>query len=69
MLPTFKLATHGKPAPFACDGPVRLFFEPNPFLGSGIREVAVERCMECGAILVAQGILSEPRLVEDDDGG
>ena len=66
-LPPVLYATHSKPAPFACDGPLRLSVESNPFLGK-IRAVVVERCLECGAILHAQGVLPEPELVEDDDG-
>ena len=64
-LPPVLYATHGKPAPFACDGPLRLNVETTAS-GGAIRAVVVERCLECGAILHAQGILPEPELMQDD---
>ena len=60
-LPAFKIATHEKPAPFACDGVLRLAIELNPFLGLA-KEVVTERCLECGEILHAQPVAPEPEL-------
>jgi hypothetical protein len=61
-LPAFKIATHGKPAPFACDGVLRLTIEDNPFRANIHEAIVAVRCLECGEILDARGVLPEPRL-------
>lgn len=60
-LPEFKIATHDKPAPFACNGVLRLAIELNPFRGMA-KEVVTERCLECGDLLHAQLVAPEPEL-------
>jgi hypothetical protein len=67
QLPAFRIATHGKPAPFACDGVLRLSIEANPFRANQHPAVIGIRCLECGEILSAWGVLPEPRLVKDGD--
>lgn len=60
------LVRHGKPAPYACDGIVRLHIEVTHRDLWGA--IISERCVGCGTVLAVWGVLHEPIMQTDDDG-
>jgi hypothetical protein len=60
------LARHRWAAPFACNAPLLLCIELNPF-GWRSKHLIVERCGHCGKVVSVTPVLPEEVPVNNDD--